>query len=494
MGLKRQVSSAIVWVGVSVIFTRFLSFVTKLVLARFLVPGDFGLRALANPAINFLMLFQELGLSSALIYRQTEIEESADTAFWTVVSSSLVLYVVGFLSAPLVAEFFHEPQLVSVMRVLALTMLLTSFAQVPATLLVKELSFKRKVIPEIVAGIVGNGLAIVLAKMGYGVWSLVYGQVAVSLIAAAGMWVVSRWRPSIRFSRERFKELFDYGKHIVGSQLLVFAITNVDNIFVGRFLATATLGFYDLAYTIANLPATQITRLVNQVMFPTFSKVQDDLERFRSVYLRALKYVSLLSVPIAVTTIGFADNFVTQAYGVEWSQAILPMQLLGIYGLIRSVAGNMGNVFKAGGKPKWLTYIAAWRLSMMLLFLYPSIKWGGIVGVSAFSAGISIIDFGISIVLANRIVQAKWGDYIRILVPQGIVSVIAVLAGKVLYWNTRGMVRAIVRLGAAGVVVVIVYAAIMLVIDPEVRQLMRAAWEFVRRPKEARAAGEEVGH
>ncbi|MBC7258320.1 MAG: lipopolysaccharide biosynthesis protein [Chloroflexi bacterium] len=480
MSLKRQVGSAIVWVILSVIFTRFLSFLTKLVLARFLAPGDFGLRALANPAINLLMMFQELGFTSALIYRQTEVEEAADTAFWTVLTSSLTLYLVGFFSAPWVADFFHEPQLIPVMRVLALTMLLSSFAQVPVTLLVKELAFKRKVIPDLIAGVLGNGLSIVLAMLGYGVWSLVYGQVAVSLIAAGLIWFFTPWRPRLRFSKARVKELIDYGKHIVGSQTLVFAITNVDNVFVGKFLATATLGFYDLAYTIANLPATQITRLVNQVMFPTFSKVQSDLEMFRNVYFRALKYVSLLSVPIAVTTIGFADNFVTQAYGREWSPAILPMQLLGIYGLVRSVAANMGNVFKAGGQPKWLTYIALWRLTMMLIFLYPAIRWGGIVGVSLFSAIISVIDFGISVFLANKIIHASWGKYVQILVPQGIASVIAVLAGKLVYWNTWGLTRAIVRLGAAGVAIVVVYAAIMWAIDPEVRQLAQAAWEFVR--------------
>jgi len=491
MSLKRQVGSAIVWVILSVIFTRFLSFVTKLVLARFLVPGDFGLRALANPAVNLLLMFQELGFSSALIYRQTDIEESADTAFWTILSSSLVLYVVGFLSAPAVAEFFHEPQLIPVMRVLALTMLLSSFGQVPMTLLMKELSFKRKVIPDMAAGLLGNGLSIVLAIMGYGVWSLVYGQVAVTLISAALVWFVCPWRPKLRFSKARAKELFDYGKHIIGSQTLVFAITNVDNVFVGRFLQTTMLGFYDMAYTVANLPATQITRLVNQVMFPTFSKVQSDLQMFRSVYFRALKYVSLLSVPIAVATIGFADNFVTQAYGQEWSRAILPMQLLGVYGLVRSIAANMGNVFKAGGKPQWLTYIATWRLIMMLLFLYPSIKWGGIVGVSLFSAIISVIDFGISIFLANKIIGASWGKYVRILVPQGVASVVAVLAGKLVYWNTRGLVRAIVRLGTAGAVVVIVYAAIMLAIDPEVRQLARTAWEFVR-PTRRNAVAKEA--
>jgi len=480
MSLKRQVGSAIIWVILSVIFTRFLSFLTKLVLARFLAPGDFGLRALANPAINLLMMFQELGFTSALIYRQTEVEEAADTAFWTVLTSSLALYLVGFFSAPWVADFFHEPQLIPVMRVLALTMLLSSFAQVPVTLLVKELHFKRKVIPDLIAGVLGNGLSIVLAMLGYGVWSLVYGQVAVSLIAAGLIWFFTPWRPRLRFSKVRAKELIDYGKHIVGSQALVFAITNVDNVFVGKFLATATLGFYDLAYTIANLPATQITRLVNQVMFPTFSKVQSDLGMFRNVYFRALKYVSLLSVPIAVTTIGFADNFVTQAYGKEWSPAILPMQLLGIYGLVRSVAANMGNVFKAGGQPKWLTYIALWRLTMMLIFLYPSIQWGGIVGVSLFSAIISVIDFGISVFLANKIIHASWGKYVQILVPQGVASVIAVLAGKLVYWNTWGLTRAIVRLGAAGVAVVIVYAGIMWAIDPEVRQLAQAAWEFLR--------------
>lgn len=490
MSLKRQVGSAIIWVAASVVFTRFLSFLTKLVLARLLIPGDFGMRALANPAINLLMMFQELGFTSALIYRQTEVEEAADTAFWTVVSSSLVLYVVGFFSAPLVADFFGEPQLVPVMRVLALTMLLSSFAQVPVTLLMKDLAFKRKIIPDIAAGILGNGLSIVLAMMGYGVWSLVYGQVAVSLIAAALIWFVTPWRPKLRFSMVRARELFDYGKHIIGSQALVFAITNVDNVFVGKFLTTTTLGFYDLAYTVANMPATQITRLVNQVMFPTFSKVQDDLERFRRVYFTTLKYVSLLSVPIAVTTIGFADNFVTQAYGREWSRAILPMQLLGVYGLVRSIAANMGNVFKAGGKPKWLTYIALWRLGMMLIFLYPAIKWGGIVGVSLFSAIVSLIDFAISVGLANRIIHASWGKYVQILVPQGIASVIAVLAGKVVYWETRGLTRALVRLGGAAVAVVIVYAAIMLAIDPEVRRMAREALTFVRSFRKRSAAKE----
>ncbi len=271
---------------------------------------------------------------------------------------------------------------------------------------------------------------------------------------------------------------------------LVFAITNADNVFVGKFLTTATLGFYDLAYTIGNLPATQITRLVNQVMFPTFSKVQNDLQVFREVYFRALKYVSLLSVPIAVTTIGFADNFVTQAYGREWSPAILPMQLLGIYGLMRSVAANMGNVFKAGGQPRWLMYIALWRLSMMLIFLYPSIKWGGIIGVSLLSAIISVIDFAISMFVANKIIGASWRKYVQILVPQGVASVIAVLAGKVVYWNTWGLARAIVRLGVAGVAIVLVYAAIMLAIDPEVRRLMQEMWGFIRRGRRGAAARE----
>jgi O-antigen/teichoic acid export membrane protein len=490
MTLKRQVSSALVWVALSVLFTRFLSFLAKLVLARLLVPSDFGLRALANPAINFLMLFQELGFSSALIYRQTDIEESADTAFWTILSSSFILYVVGFFSAPLIANFFNEPQLTSIMRVLALTMLLSSFAQVPVALLVKELSFKRKVIPDLVAGVLGNALSIVLAMIGYGVWSLVYGQVAISIISAGLIWFMLPWRPKIRFSRARAKELIDYGKHIVGSQLLVFAITNVDNVFVGKFLATASLGFYDLAYSIANLPATNITRLVNQVMFPTFSKVQDDLQMFRRVYFRAVKYVSLLSVPVAVTTIVFADNFVTQAYGQEWSLAIVPMQLLGIYGLVRSIAANMGNVFKAGGKPKWLVYIATWRLSMMLIFLYPAIHWGGLVGVSLFSAIISVIDFGISGFLANRIINARWSEYFHILLPQTAASAVAVLVGKLVYWNTRGLTRALVRLGTAGVAVVIVYGAIIIAIDPEVRALLRTVWEFVRpAPK---VAAEEV--
>ena len=255
----------------------------------------------------------------------------------------------------------------------------------------------------------------------------------------------------------------------MGSQILVFFITNVDDVFVGRLLNPTQLGQYGLAYKLSNLPATQITRLVGQVMFPTFSKLQDDTMAFRQVYFKSLRYVSMLSIPVSVGTVIFAGAFIRTLYGAKWTPAILPLQLLGIYGLIRSVAANMGNVFKAGGKPQWLTLIAIWRLATMLALLWPATYYYGIVGVSALSAGVAIVDFIISVVLVNRIIRASVREYLEVLGPITIISLIAAGLAKVAQ-KSLGDGHDFIGLSLGGCLMVLIYAVVLWLFDPDLRR------------------------
>jgi O-antigen/teichoic acid export membrane protein len=477
MTLQGKVARGLFWEGFAAIAARGISFLAMLILARVLVPSHFGVVSLAMLAIESLQFFQELGFSSALIYRQSDVEDAADSAFYILIASNLLLYIIAVLAAPVVAAFFRTPDVTPVLRVLALTMVINSVGRVPVTLLSKELDFRRKIIPELIAGIGGNVLAVVLAWQGWGVWSLVWGQMLDACLRNGVVWLVCPWRPRLRFNPRIGRELFDYGKHIVGSQLLIFGITNIDDAFVGRMLGSGPLGHYGLAYKVSNLPATNITRLVTRVTFPAFSQLQNETIRLRSAYFRVVHYVSLLAFPVAVATVIFAADFVHTVIGSKWAPAIVPIQLLGIYGLLRSVAANMGPMFQAGGKPQWLFYIALWRLITMAVLLYPAIRWQGIVGVSALSAVVSIVDFFISAALVNRIIQAKMIDHARLLLPILILSIAAGLIGRAAQSGLIMMgLRPLFAMLSGGGVMIVAYAALTWWRDAELRQQAGVAW------------------
>jgi len=481
MSFRREVGLGLFWVAIATIASKGFSLLRQLILARLLVPADFGLVTSAYVAIGALQLFQELGFSSALIYRKSDIEEAANTTFIVVMVSSVILYGVAWFSAPLVAALFKNEALVQVLRVLSISIVISAVSQVPMSLLAKGLGFKNQVIPEMIAIILGSVLSVALAVMGWGVWAIVHGQIATALLNSVLVWFFCPWRPSFVFARRVAKELWDYGKHMVGFQIMVFLITNIDNAFIGRFMNSAVLGVYGLAYNLSNLPATHLSRIVGQVMFPAFSKVQEDANRLNNVFFKSVKFVSLVAFPVSLITLVFAKDFIVVAYGSKWYLAVLPLQLLTIYGLARSIAVNMGNVFKAGGKPNWLLYIATLRLVVMAALLYPAIRWQGINGVAGLSAVVAVADFGLSLYLTNRILQAPWRRYMRIFLPMLVVSTGTAILGHQLYRWTEGLIHPFLSMPLTGGIALVLYLGIMYLYDPEVRLVAAQAWGGVLR-------------
>lgn len=482
MTLRGRVSRGLFWESVATLGGRAISLLVTLLLARLLAPADFGLVSIATLAINSLIFLQELGFGAALIQRRKDVEAAAITAHWTIIASSVVLYVVAFLTAPLVAWFFRSPDVTAVLRVLSLTIVLGSLGRVPYTLLSREMDFRRKVLPDLLSNFTGNLVSLALVVVGWGVWGLVFGQLTTEALRSALAYRVSSWRPRWRFDRRLFRELFGYGKHVATSQVLIFGITNVDDMFVGRMLGEAALGQYSMAYNLSNMPATNITRLVTRVTFPAFSELQDDMARMRRAYFSLVRYVSILSVPIAVATMIFADDFVHAVLGAKWAPAIVPLQILAVYGLLRSVAANMGTVFQAGGKPQWLSSIAAWRLITMTALLYPAITWNGIVGVCWLSTGVAVVDFFISAWLVNRIVDGRMATYGRILLPLLLTAAAAgVLGYAITHWLFSLGVWDVLALAVGGGVLAATYGAAVYWRNPDLRDQARALVNFVRQ-------------
>lgn len=480
--LRKQAAKGIFWVTVARLFTRALSFVTPLILARLLVPDDFGLVWVAELAVGAFLLLQEMGLGAELIYRKERIEEAANTAFLAMVGGSLALYLIALATAPFMAALFSKdpntiPQIIPILRLLSLTLVISALGGVPHALLAKELDFRRKIMPRLLGGLVGASVSIALALSGFGVMAIVLGRLCESVVSAASVWFFIDWRPTFSFDLGLARNMLNYAKHIMGSQIMVFFITNIDDAFVSRFLGIGTLGVYGLAFRISNKPATEISRLLGEVMFPTFAKVGDDLARMKSIFLRTTRYVAMLSIPLSLCIIAFAEYFIYAAYGRRWAGAILPMQLLGVYGMLRSIAVNMGSVFKAAGKPKWLLYIATWRLVTMAALLYPAtIRWG-VVGVSALSTIVSIVDFGISVLLINRVIDTRVMDYVKMLTPifvfASIATAISRLAAPYLY-DLLG--KTYYSMPVCGVILAVIYGLLLWTTDSDLRETVRTFW------------------
>ena len=477
MSFRKQVASSAAWVGLSTAIIKVLSFITiTLVLARVLDPSDFGLVGLAWLAINAFDFLRELGVTAALVYRQGEDEDvAADVAYITLAATSVIIYILVFMTAPYIERFFSDSQgLTQILRVLALTMLINAVGQVPYTLMAKNLDFRNKAVPEIIAGVGNSIVAITLALTGFGVWALVGGYLTDSILRNSLVWLFTAWRPRWRFQRTIWREMFDYGKHVVSSRVLIFGITNIDDAMIGRVLGSSALGFYTLAYRLSNLPATHMTKLVSNVMFPAFSKIQKERERIRRIFFQTIHAIGLLAAPISIATIVLGPTFVHEYYLGRWDGAIVAMQWLTVYGFARSIAANMGPIMRAMGKPQWLSALALWRFITMAIFLYPAILWKGIVGVSILSAVVAVVDFGIAAWITNRLIGGGYAPYARVLGPAlAAAALSASIAWLALpYWPSPHRLFPFLL---SGILMMALYAGVMWRADSLFRQLSLSA-------------------
>lgn len=383
MSLSQKATHGMVWVVLSTIVTRILGFITSIVLARLLIPADFGLFAIGLLAINTMGIFRDLGFGAALIYKKDDPKHSAaNTAFILLPIAASLFFVITYISAPYISIIFANDAVEPIIKVLALTFVISSVGIVPSMLLEKELEFKKKVLPETLPQVAYALVAIGLALSGYGVWSLVYGQILHAVLTAGLIWMISKWRPSFRFDKKVAADMFKYSKHILGASFVVFLTMNIDNAIIGKMLGMEALGFYTIAYMIANLPATQITHLVSRVMFPVYSKLQDDKNALRSAYLKVLSYVSMLSIPMAFGIFVIAPDFVRVVLGEKWMPAVPALQVLAIAGLIRSIIAIGGFLFTGSGRADLDFKMNAFRFVVIVVTIYPLTINFGILGTS----------------------------------------------------------------------------------------------------------------
>ena len=418
IGLRTRVVRAGFWVFALRIMSQVFGLARTIVLARLLIPADFGLFGMVLLAMSVINTFTQTGVNAALIQKQKDTSPYLDTAWTVQVIRGIILALIAFAIAPYVASFFGVPAAKLVLQVIAFSVFLEGFGNIGVVYFQKELEFNKQFAYQISGTIADVGVAISAAVLLRSVWALVLGLLAGNLVRTVVSYFIHPYRPRLSFDLQRFKELFGFGKWFFCSSILQFLITQGDDILVGKLLGVRALGFYQLAYKLSNLPAIEIAHATSRVTFPAYSKLQDNLPRLREAYLRVLQLTAFLSFAIAGLILVLASDFTRIVLGENWMPMVPTVQALCIFGMIRSISATAGPIFYSVGKPKIQTRLSAIQLAIMAMIIYPlTIRWG-ILGAS-FAVVISSI---VALILisreVSRIIDASYKElFMRIIVP-----------------------------------------------------------------------------
>jgi O-antigen/teichoic acid export membrane protein len=404
--LFHRAANAGSWAVALRVAVRGVLFLRTIILARLLVPDDFGLMAIAVLAIALVDRLTTTGFDFALIQRRGDIRPYLDTAWTVQVLRGAAISSVVFFAAPWIAQFFGAPEAEAVVRVLSVNVLIQAFQNIGVVYFQRDLRFDLRFIVEMSDAGVNAVVSIAAAFIYRDVWALVIGVLAGGIARVVTSYVVQNYRPHFRLVGEYARGLFRYGKWITTSGFLVYATTNLDDIAVGRMLGVAELGLYRMAYNFSQLVATEFTGMTNAVALPAYASIQDDTARLKRGYLAALHLSAFIALPVAIGTILIAPDLVYGVLGTQWIPIIVPMQLLSIAGLSRGISATIGPFYQGIGRPHVPVYFSSAKLAVMVVLLYPAITRFGIDGAAATVAIGGSVTGVVAVIVALRTVEA----------------------------------------------------------------------------------------
>lgn len=457
------------WTSLSTIVNTVVQLLQYVILARLLSPDDFGLMSMLTVVIVFSQVFTDLGISSAIIYYQNLAREQLSSLYWLNIISGFLVFIVVLLVRPLIAGFYNEPRLIELLVYVAFIFLVTPFGQQFQFLLQKELLFNQLAKVEILSIVTGSLIAIVLAFLGFGVYSQIWGQLSTAIVKSLYLMKIgwNRWKPQFILKFRGLGEIIKFGIYQVGSRTVNYFASNIDYLLIGRYLGSEALGIYTLAYQLIVIPVTKINPIVTKVAFPIFSKHQDNNEVISKSFTNMSKLLAVVSFPILIGLIAIANVFVPVVFGEKWTVAVPVVQVLSILGILRVLMNPNGSVLLGKGRAD-LGFI--WDLFVAIfngLAIWLVVKQG-VLEVAIVYVIVSFLNFIFGRQLLYYVIQLKAKDYFSALIKptiitltMGIIVYIAqYIALYIFHWSHNWFL--LIGLIALGV---IVYIATFILID-----------------------------
>ena len=320
--LKKKTIIGLIWQYAEKCGSQIITFVVSIILARILTPADYGIVGLITVFISISLVFAESGMGQALVQKKDADDRDFSTVFYYSIVFSMLIYAILFFAAPFIADFYNEPILVNVLRVLGLTVIIGAFNGVQRARIQRDMQFKMFFYATLVGTVISAVVGIVMAYTGCGVWALVWQQISGRLIAVVVLWFVTKWKPMLVFSFTSMKRLFGYSWKLLCSGLLDTVYNNIYSLIIGKFYSSADLGYYNRGKQYPMLVVENVNGSINSVIFPVLSKMQDEKERFKATVRRSMKTSTYIIFPLMAGLAAVAEPLVKIMLTDKWLPAV----------------------------------------------------------------------------------------------------------------------------------------------------------------------------
>ncbi|MDB5060856.1 MAG: capsule biosynthesis protein CapK [Mucilaginibacter sp.] len=416
MNFKEKAVSALLWSIWQQLSSKLVSFAISIFLARLLEPSQFGLIAMLSLFIAVSNTLLDSGLTSSLIRTTNPNQRDYSTIFYFNIAGSAILYIMLFFSAPLVALFYHQPQLIAIIRVYGTILIINAFFGVQSTLLIKDLKFRIQTNIQVPSTIGGGILGIVLAKMGYGVWSLVWMSLLTSFLSTAMHWLYSSWRPALLFDIKRFKNHFYFGYKMTISNLLDTIYQNFYLIVIGKYFSTSQLGFYSRAESLSQFPISNISAAINKVAYPMFAEISEDTKQLKNVYKRLIQQVLFWNAPVLVLLSVIAEPLFKFLLTDKWLPAVPYFKILCISGIMYPLHAYNLNILKVLGKSTLFLKIEIIKKILCITIVLIIIQFG-MYGLLYFQLFFNFIAYYINSIYSGKLISYPVQEQIKDILP-----------------------------------------------------------------------------
>lgn len=415
--LAQRVVRGGVWLFALRAANQSFNLIRLIILARILAPHDFGLMGIVLLTMAALETFSQTGFQQALIQKNKNIETYLDSAWTILILRGFILFTILYLIAPYAAVFFKAPEAKLIIQVIGFSILLQAFTNIGVIYFKKELEFNKEFIYQFAGTLADFIVAVSAVLILRNVWALVFGLLAGNAARCFVSYLIHPYRPHLSSDLGKAKELFGFGKWILGTSIITFLFNQGDDAFLGKVLGVTALGFYQMAYRIGQLPATEFAKVISQVTFPAYSKLQDDFSKLKEGFLKTLNITVIFIIPLTGGIFMLAPEFTQIFLTQKWMPIIPTLRILVIAGMIRALVATGGALFQGKGAPKIDYKMNLIRLLTMVVTIYPLTLFFDMSGVALAVALGNFACIPIWFIETVKIIKASLRDYLKIILP-----------------------------------------------------------------------------
>ena len=414
--LKDKTVKGFIWSSIDRFSGQAIQFVFSILIARLLIPEDYGVIAMLGVFLAVSQTFIDSGFGTALIRKVNRTEMDFSTVFYFNILVAIIFYFILFFGAPLIAEFYNTPLLKPITRVISLSLIISSLSGIHNTKLSIAIDFKSKAKASIISALFTGGVGLWLAYAGYGVWALVVQNLCLRIIWTVMMWVYVKWRPQLVFSWQSFKELFSFGSKLLASGLLDTLYNNLYTLVIGKVFSSSTLGVYSKANSLAQFPSFNITSVVQTVSFPVLSTIQNEEDRLAVVYRRLLKLSAFIVFPLMIGLSAVAEPLIRIILTDKWLEAIPILQIL-CFSLMWYPINTINlNILQVKGRSDYFLKLEVIKKVQGVLFLCVTVPMG-IIAMCVGNIINTLINLIWNIYYTKKLINYGFFEQLKDLIP-----------------------------------------------------------------------------